>query len=77
MLNDALTQLVRRTFKFRLKGTNYRKGLQKQPLDSKSYSLYPAKNMPTNHNVEEDHVISMEIKEIHIHASGRFIVLKQ
>jgi hypothetical protein len=30
--------------------------------------------MPTNQNVEEDHVISMEMKEIHIHASGRFIV---
>jgi hypothetical protein len=30
--------------------------------------------MPTNQNVEEDHVISMEINEIYFHASGRFIV---
>jgi hypothetical protein len=30
--------------------------------------------MLTNENVEEDHVISMEIKEIYFHSSGRFIV---
>jgi hypothetical protein len=34
----------------------------------------PPKNIATNHNVQEDHVIHGEIKEIYIHASGRFIV---
>jgi hypothetical protein len=48
---------------------------RKQPLDSNSYSLYPAqKKFPTNQNVQQDHVISMEMKEMNFHASGRFIV---
>jgi hypothetical protein len=34
----------------------------------------PPKNIPTNQNVQEDHVIHGEIKEIYIHASGRFII---
>ena len=34
----------------------------------------PPKNILANHNVQEDHVIHGEIKEIYIHASGRFIV---
>jgi hypothetical protein len=34
----------------------------------------PPKNIATNHNVQEDHVIHGEIKEIYINASGRFIV---
>jgi hypothetical protein len=33
----------------------------------------PPKNITTNHNVQEDHVIHGEIKEIYIHASGRLI----
>jgi hypothetical protein len=33
----------------------------------------PPKTFATNHNVQEDHVIHGEIKEIYIHASGRFI----
>jgi hypothetical protein len=36
---------------------NYRRGFQKQPRDSNSYSLYAAKNIATNHNVQHDHVI--------------------
>jgi hypothetical protein len=74
VLNDALTQLVRRTHKFRLKGTNYRRSLQKQPLDIQTHiRCMPPKNIAANHNVQQDHVISMEIhKEIHFHESGRF-----
>jgi hypothetical protein len=34
----------------------------------------PPKNILANHNVQEDHVIHGEIREIYIHASGRFIV---
>jgi hypothetical protein len=34
----------------------------------------PPKNILANHNVQEDHVIHGEIKEIYIHASGRFII---
>jgi hypothetical protein len=33
----------------------------------------PPKNISANHNVEHAIMWYMEIKEIHIHASGRFI----
>ena len=43
---------------FVYKERNYRRSLQKQPRDSKSYSLYPAKkHIATNQNVQKDHVI--------------------
>ena len=54
----------------------YRRSFQKQPLDSKSYSLYAAKkHIAANHDVEHAIMWYMEIhKEIHFHPSGRFIV---
>jgi hypothetical protein len=46
---------------------------RKQPLESKPYSLYPAKKplQPIMGN-DCNHVIHGK-KEIHIHASGRFL----
>jgi hypothetical protein len=75
VFNDALTQLVRRTYKFRLKGTKLSKRFAKTTSQFKLvFAVCRQKTFATNQNVQEDHVIHGEIKEIHIHASGRFIV---
>jgi hypothetical protein len=75
VLNDALTQLVRRT---RSKGTIKSK-ISKRFLKTTSrfkiiFAVCRQKPISANHNVQEDHVIHGEIKEIYIHASGRLIV---
>jgi hypothetical protein len=54
---------------------NYPRGFSKITSRFKIiFAVSRQKTIAANHNVQKDHVIHGEIKEINIHASGRFIV---